>query len=103
MRHVLGAVGTRLVSTGRLRLAPDDHSDNRVVGWGAKTMERPRRIPGAANTRCGAGPTHNHYEGADMAKRTRGRDPVDRWTRNPGVNITPLASSGPVTTTHCGQ
>ncbi len=83
-------------STDRLRLAPADHSG----GAGAhKTKERPRSTPGAANTGCGAGPTLNSYEGADMAESTRGPDPVDRWTRNSGVNITPPTRTGPVTTT----
>lgn len=80
--------------TGRLRLAPDDHSGH---AGAHKTKERPRSIPGAANTGCGAGSTLNSYEGADMAESTRGPNPVDRWTRNPGVNITPLARTGPVT------
>lgn len=83
-------------STGRLRLAPDDHSGQ---AGAHKTIGTAPQYPGCVNNRCGAGPTHNPYEGADMAKNTRGRDPVDRWTRNSGVNITPLARTGPVTTT----
>lgn len=62
-------------------------------------MERPRSNPDAANIRYGAGPTHNRSEGADMAKRTRGPDPVDRSTRISGVKITPPTLAGPVTTT----
>lgn len=81
--------------TDRLRLAPDDHS-----GSGAhKTIGTAPQYPGCVNNRCGAGPTPHHYEGADMAKSTRGPDPVDRWTRTSGVNITPLARTVPVTTT----
>jgi hypothetical protein len=86
-------------STDRLRLAPDDHSGMRLVGWGSQTKERPRSGPGAGNTGCGAGPTHNPYEGADMAKSTRGSSPSDRWTRTSGVNITPPVHLVPVTTT----
>lgn len=86
-------------STDRLRLAPDVQSVHRVVGSGAPDNGTAPQYPGCVNNRCGAGPTHNPYEGADMAKSTRGRDPVDRWTLTSGVNITPLERSVPVTTT----
>ena len=83
--------------TDRLRLALDNHS-----GWvGAhKTIGTAPQYPGCVNNRCGAGPTHHSDEGADMAESTRGPNPVDSQTHDSGVNITPLASSGPVTTTH---
>jgi hypothetical protein len=84
--------------TDRLRLAPDVQSEHRPAGQGADIGTAPQ-YPGCVNNRYGAGPTLNSDEGADMEQSTRGRDPVDRWTRDPGVNITPLARSGPVTTT----
>lgn len=85
-------------STDRLRLAPDDHSGQ---AGAHKTIGTAPLYPWCANTGSGAGPTHNpQQEGADVAKSTRGRDPVDRWTRNPGVNITPLARMVPVTSIH---
>jgi hypothetical protein len=93
-------------STSRLRLAPDDHS-GLIVRQGIKTAPLPWLV-----TRIDAGPvrqtvcedfcsrpTLNGYEGADMAESTRGPDPVDRWTRISGVNITPPMHTGPVTTT----
>lgn len=87
-------------STSRLRLAPDAHSDTGCAGW----HHNPDIGPAPQTSRCvnngyGAGSTHNHDEGADMAKNTRGPAPHDRWTRDTGVNITPPTHSGPVTTT----
>lgn len=38
-------------------------------------MERPRSGPGAGNTGCGAGPTHNSYEGADDGQEYPGTQP----------------------------
>src|SRR4051812_47071926 len=94
-------------STDRLRLAPDDHS-GLIARQGNKTVPLPWLV-----TRIDAGPvrqtvckdfcsrpTLNLYEGADMAESTRGPDPSDRWTRIPGVNITPPMHADPVTTTH---
>lgn len=84
-------------STGRLSTAPDDHSDrvaaDKTIGT-APVVVQMRQTSGT-----GAGPTLNLYEGADMAQSTRGPNPVDRWTRIPGVNITPLARMVPVPTT----
>jgi hypothetical protein len=86
--------------TGRLRLAPDEPSHSGTVRSRHKTKEWPRRSPDVCRIWCGARPTHNPYEGADMAKNTRGPNPVDRWTRDSGVNITPPTQrTGPATTT----
>jgi hypothetical protein len=83
--------------TGRLSLATDDSSD----ACRHKTTERPRSTPDAANIRYGAGPTLNHHEGADMAKRTRGPNLADSETRYSTVKITPVSSiSATVPTTH---
>lgn len=87
-------------STGRLRLAPDDHSGMGSVGGGAQTKVRPRSCPSVSSTGCEVGSTLNLYEGVDMTKTTRGPDPADRWTRNSGVNITPPTHAAPVPTTH---
>lgn len=38
-------------------------------------MERPRSSPSATNTGCGAGPTHNSYEGADDGQEYPGIRP----------------------------
>lgn len=87
-------------TTGRLSLAPDEHSDLSSIGWSPQTKERPRSSPGAANTRCGAGPTHNpSTEGADMAKRTRSPGQTDSGTSASAVKITPAREQGPVTST----
>ena len=86
--------------TGKLRLTPDDHSETSQVGRSPQTKERPHGYPDAANIWRGAGPTHNHHEGADMAKRTRGRAPADSRPRSSGVKITPPTHAGPVTTAH---
>ena len=93
-------------STDRLRLAPDDHSglivrqDNRTVPlpWLVTRIDA-GPVPETVCEDFPARPTHNTHEGADMAKSTRGSVPSDRQTHGSGVNITPLASSGPVTTT----
>jgi hypothetical protein len=95
-------------STDRLRLAPDDHSGSVGADKTIETVPLPWLV-----TRIDAGPvpetvcedfparpTLHSDEGADMAKSTRGPNPVDSQTHDSGVNITPLASSGPVTTTH---
>ena len=84
-------------STGRLRLAPDDHSG----GWlgATQTKERPRSLPVASTTGAGPGRHSTSTKVPTMAKSTRGPDPVDRWTRISGVNITPPTQPGPVTTT----
>ena len=83
-------------STARLGLAPDDHSDA-VVGY--NTIGTAPQYSSCVNNRYGAGPTPHSDEGADMPKRTRGPDPVDRWTRISGVNITPPTHADPVTST----
>jgi hypothetical protein len=84
-------------STGRLRLAPDDHSGG-LLG-ATQTKERPRCIPGALTPGAGPGRHSTATKVPTMAKSTRGPDPVDRWTRISGVNITPPTQPGPVTTT----
>jgi hypothetical protein len=82
---------------GRLSTAPDDYSD---VVYGHKTIgTAPVVVRMFAASGTGAGPTLNLYEGADMAQSTRGPDPVDRWTRTSGVNITPPTIAAPVPTT----
>jgi hypothetical protein len=93
-------------STGRLRLAPDAHSD---TGCGGRRTRQRQKAPLllTEQSRClphqDAGPATPHRlptnEGADMAKNTRGPSPHDRWTRDSGVNITPPSQPGPVTTT----
>jgi len=84
-------------STGRLSTAPDDPSDRVAADKTIGTAPVVVRMFAASGT--GAGPTHNHREGADMAQSTRGPNPVDRQTRDSGVKITPLARTAPVTTT----
>ena len=93
-------------STGRLRLASDVQSIARLSGCAPKTLEGPAATrsgsPGFSRTRTRDLPTPHRFqanEGVDMTKSTRGPDPTDRWTRNPGVNITPLARTVPVTST----
>ena len=86
-------------STGRLRLAPDVQSGHKPDGTRPQTKERPRSTPGVRCTRCGAGPTHNQTEGADMAKRTRSPGLSDSGTPASAVKITPARDRGPVTTT----
>lgn len=89
--------------TGKLRLTPDDHSETSQAEWSLQTKERPHGYPDAANIWRGAGPTPHRFEaieGADMAKRTRGPDPVDSRPRSSGVKITPPTHAGSVTTTH---
>jgi len=85
--------------TDRLRPAPDDQSPTGTVRNRHKSIGTAPQYPGCVNNRCGAGPTHNSDEGADMAKNTRGPDPADRWTRDSGVNIAPPTQPGPATTT----
>ena len=87
-------------STGRLSLAIDDYSDVRVVGNRPQTKERPRCIPGVGSTRSGAGPTHNHYEGVDVTKRTRPPGLSDSGTPATAVTITPASEQTPVTSTY---
>lgn len=94
-------------STGRLSLASDIQSVARL-GYDAAEKSWKPPLPLSWQSRfCEAGTrglTTPHHceanEGADMAERTRGPDPVDRWTRETGVNITPPTRTGPVTTTH---
>lgn len=86
-------------STSRLRLAPDDHSGMRVH-WSPKTKgSGPAAKPGGETPGSGAGSTLNPYEGADMAKNTRGRSPSGSRTRDTGVKITPPTHSSPVAST----
>lgn len=88
-------------SKGRLCLAPDDYSGSSPVGKCTQTSRWPHGYPDAANIWRGAGSTHNHYEGADMQKSTRGPAPDDSRTPLSGVKITPpVQRRGPVTTTH---
>ncbi|GAA3591205.1 hypothetical protein GCM10022295_86070 [Streptomyces osmaniensis] len=84
-------------STGSLVAASDGHSG--LVGRYKTIGTAPVVIPMRQTSGTGAGPTLNHHEGADMAKRTRGPDPSDRLTRFSGVKITPPTLAGPVTTT----
>ena len=85
-------------STGSMWYTSDDRSDM-VAGHKTKKV-RPRSCPGAGNTGCEVGSTHNLDEGADVAKSTRGIPPSDRWTRSSGVNITPPSIAAPVPSTH---
>lgn len=93
-------------SSGRLSLAPDDHSGPRrkqksrtaslprlVTGIDARPV--PQAVPYDSYGR----PPHFNDKGDDMAKRTRPPGLTDSGTRNSGVNITPPSSEGPVTTT----
>lgn len=94
-------------SRGRLSAASDVQSFARL-DWrrGPKTLEGPAATVVAVSvcdtvTRDLTTPNRcESSKGADMAERTRGPDPVDRWTRTSGVNITPPTRTGPVTTTH---
>ena len=95
-------------STGRLRLAPDDHSGDRT--W-PRVERSPRLIPwflpdqeaGAwSNPLCekkvSTASTHHRNEGADMHESTRTPGLLDSGTSDIAVKITP-ATEGPVTTT----
>lgn len=85
--------------TSRLSLAPDVQSGSRLAGGRTQTKERPRSSPSVRCTGCGAGPTHNSSEGADMTKRTRPTGLSDSGTPATAVKITPARERGPVTTT----
>lgn len=95
-------------SKGRLSLAPDSQSvADWVEGAASKMLEGPAATLCGGHSGCDAEtrdlPTPHRCqpsEGADMAERTRGPDPVDRWTRDSGVNITPPTNADPVPTTH---
>lgn len=94
-------------STGRLSAASDVQSFARLDRRrGPKTLEGPAATVvavSACETETRDLTTPHQLltsKGADMAERTRGPDPVDRWTRTSGVNITPPTRTGPVTTTH---
>lgn len=93
-------------ATSRLCLAPDDQSGSEGAQRN-RTASLPRLVTGidarpvpqtVANDFYGR-PTHNYDEGADMAKRTRGPDPVDSRPSVSGEMITPPTHAGPVTTT----
>lgn len=86
-------------SRGRLSLAPDVQSVTGPAGKRHKTKERPRSSPGVSSTRCGAGPTHNSYEGVDVTKRTRPPGLSDSGTPDTAVTITPASEQTPVTST----
>lgn len=92
---------------GRLSLAFEVQSVARLYGGCAPTKSEALAATVVAVPVCEAGTrglTTPHrlrrYEGADMAKSTRGPDPVDRVTRDSGVKITPPTHSGPVPSTH---
>ena len=86
--------------TSRLSLASDVQSATGLDGRPTQTKERPRSSPSVRCTGCGAGPTHNHYEGVDVTKRTRSPGLSDSGTPASTVKITPAREQGPVTTTH---
>lgn len=85
---------------GKLRLAPDDHSEMGSAGRGPKTTERPRWNPRCVNTReRGRADTQQRRRCRPMAKSTRGFAPSDSRTSQSGVKITPPTQRGPVTST----
>ena len=77
-------------------VAASDGRSGSVVGCYKTIGTAPVVVPMFAASGTGAGPTLNSYEGADMAKRTRGPDPVDRVTRISGVKITLPTHAAPV-------
>ena len=90
-------------STGRLSLAPDVQSVARLDGKRTPTKSEAPAATVVAVPVCEAGTrglTTPHrlrrYEGADVAKSTRGPNPVDRLTRISGVKITPPTHVVPV-------
>lgn len=94
------------VSTGRLSLAFEVQSFARLRRGCAPTKSEAPAATGVAVPVCEAETrglstlTALTNEGADVAKSTRGTNPVDRLTRISGVKITPPTHADPVPTTH---
>lgn len=95
-RHDLGGMGQMVQSGGRLCYTPGDCS---VVAGHKTKRSDPAVVPVLVTLGARSGRHTTLAKVPTMGKRTRGPDPSDRQTRDSGVNITPLASSGPVTTT----
>jgi hypothetical protein len=89
--------------TGRLSLAPDEHSDTRAVGRRPQDKRKgPAEVLLFADIRSGAGPTPHQCEQEKvpvvMTKATRSSGLQDSRTPDSAVKITP-ASAGPVPST----
>lgn len=75
-------------SSARLSARPDDPSRRRPA---AQTKRNgPAEVPGVQPPGSGALPTHNPYEGADMAESTRTPRGPHSATSHASVKITPL-------------
>ena len=90
-------------STDRLRLAPDDHSDNRAVERSPQTKGKPRCNPRCLTTEERGRTTPTVYETSEsvaaMPKSTRAPGRATSGTQRTAVKITPASIAVPATPT----